>query len=242
MGQGMTPPIWQEIRTALTADINARRTAPGDKLPTEAELARRFGVNRHTVRRALAAMREDGLVHARRGAGVFVKASPVAYRLGRRTRFTQNLSETGHTGRREILRLETAQATREEAQNLGLAKGAEVHVLENVAVIDDVPATHSHSLFPAGRMPGFCDAMRETGSITAALKASGIADYRRAWTRIGAERASPMIARHLHISDGAPLIRTLALNADAEGRPVEYARTLFCADRVELLVDEEGFG
>lgn len=234
----MNVPIWQQIRTDLMEDIRARRVMPGGKLPTEAELARRFGVNRHTVRRALAAMREDGLVHARRGAGVFVTGAPVPYRLGRRTRFTQNLHETGHSGRREILRLETTTATPEEARALGLAKGAPVHVMENVAIIDGVPAAHSHSLFPADRMPAFPAEMQAGGSITAALSACGIADYRRAWTRIGAERADSMIARHLHVSEGAPLIRTLALNTDARGAAVEYARTLFCADRVELLVDD----
>jgi DNA-binding GntR family transcriptional regulator len=60
------------LRDALAADIAAGRHAPGERLPSEAQLAQRFGVNRHTVRRALAALAEDGLVQARRGAGVFV--------------------------------------------------------------------------------------------------------------------------------------------------------------------------
>ncbi len=68
--------IWTSIAEALTADIGAGRYGPGDKLPTEAELSVRFGVNRHTVRRALAALADDGLVHSRRGSGVFGTHSP----------------------------------------------------------------------------------------------------------------------------------------------------------------------
>ncbi|HHB81205.1 MAG TPA: GntR family transcriptional regulator, partial [Aliiroseovarius sp.] len=47
-------PIWKAIAETLAAEIARGHYAPGAKLPTEAQLARRFGVNRHTVRRATA--------------------------------------------------------------------------------------------------------------------------------------------------------------------------------------------
>ena len=69
-------PIWQSIAQSLQSEIAQGHYAAGDKLPTEAELALRFGVNRHTVRHALADLAQGGLVHARRGAGVFVTIRP----------------------------------------------------------------------------------------------------------------------------------------------------------------------
>ena len=102
--------IWREIEGALRAEIEAGRYNPGDKLPTEAALSTRFGVNRHTVRRALGALEADGLTHARRGAGVFVAAKPAAYPLGRRVRFHENLEAAGLSASKEILRLETLAA------------------------------------------------------------------------------------------------------------------------------------
>ena len=84
----------------------------GDKLPSEAQLAARFGVNRHTVRRALAAMAEQGLVHARRGSGVFVAATPTDYPIGKRVRFHQNISRGGQIPAKLILALETRAADR----------------------------------------------------------------------------------------------------------------------------------
>ncbi len=65
-------PIWKSIHDSLQHDIAGRRYMPGDKLPTEAALAQRFGVNRHTIRRALGALADEGVVHSRRGAGFFV--------------------------------------------------------------------------------------------------------------------------------------------------------------------------
>lgn len=238
----MSQPIWQTIRDDLTAEIAQRHLLPGAKLPTEAELSRRFGVNRHTVRRALANMQDSGLVVARRGSGVFVAHRPVPYRLGHKVSFTRNMADTGHHGARRILRLETLPAAGDEAAMLKLPAGAPVHILENIALIDDVPSTHSRSFLPAGRLPGFADAMRDSGSISAALKADGIDTYHRAWTRVSAARADGATARHLHMAEGAPVLRTVALNRTSEGWPVEYAHTIFCGDRVEFLVEAEGGG
>ena len=234
----MTTPIWQQIHDTLSREIADGQFPPGEKLPTEAALSQRFGVNRHTVRRALAEMQGTGLVHSRRGAGVFVTGAPLTYRVGPRTRFSQNLRDSGHSGDREIIRLETLPATQSNAAKLDIEKGALVHILEAVGTIDGSPAFFGRSIFPAEPLADFPAAMRETRSITAALKACGIENYRRDWTRLSAERANGTVARHLRIAEGAPVLRAKALNRADAGWPVEYARTTFCADRVELLIED----
>ena len=95
-------PVWSTIAEALKAEIASGSYAPGAKLPTEAELAHRFGVNRHTVRHALAALAEDGLVQPRRGAGVFVTSVPTDYPMGPRVRFDQNVLASGRTPSRPV--------------------------------------------------------------------------------------------------------------------------------------------
>lgn len=235
----MTTPIWQQIRDTLRGEIADGTFSAGHKLPTEADLSRRFGVNRHTVRRALAEMQADGLVHARRGAGVFVTARPMTYRVGRHTRFSQNLKDAGRSGDRQILRLETLPASKRDAEHLEIRRGDPVHVLEAVGMIDGVPTFLNHSVFPATSLPDFIKTMRATRSITRALSACGVRDYRRAWTRLSAERATGLVARHLQVQDGAPLMVTRSLNRTAENKAIEYARTTLCADRIELLIEEK---
>ncbi|PKP67182.1 MAG: phosphonate metabolism transcriptional regulator PhnF, partial [Alphaproteobacteria bacterium HGW-Alphaproteobacteria-8] len=127
----MTAPrvaLWRTIADTLSAEIASGCYRPGDKLPTEAALSARFGVNRHTVRHALAALAEAGAIHARRGAGVFVATAPTDYPLGRRVRFHQNVLASGRTPSREILRLETRASDTREAEALALRPGAAVHV------------------------------------------------------------------------------------------------------------------
>lgn len=233
----MTRPLWQQIRDALDREVAEGRFAPGDRMPTEAALAARFGVNRHTVRRALAAMQEAGVLRARQGAGVFVTGRAIPYRVGRRSRFSQNLEEGAHSGSRRILRLETLPCNDEEARVLEIAPRASVHIMEAVGIIEEAPALYARSVFPAEGLDAFPEALTATRSITAALMVCGIADYRRLWTRLTVEPASGPMAGHLEIAEGAPLMRAVSLNVTGGGRPVEHGRTWFCADRIELVVE-----
>ena len=106
-----TAALWQQIHETLTREIGSGNYPRGQKLPTEAVLARRFDVNRHTIRRALPLLQEDGLIHVRQGAGAFVSHGQIDYRLGEKTRFSQNLSGTGLDVDGVVLRLETLPAS-----------------------------------------------------------------------------------------------------------------------------------
>ena len=81
--------VWQQIVTLLRAEIAGGGHPPGTQLPTEAALARRYGVNRHTVRRAIAVLAEDGLLRVEQGRGTFVQPQFLDYEIGRRTRFSE---------------------------------------------------------------------------------------------------------------------------------------------------------
>lgn len=232
--------LWTDIAATLREGIAAGQYGPGAKLPTEAEFAARFGVNRHTVRRALADLAEAGLVRSRRGAGVFVAAAPpVDYPLGRRTRFRQNLAAAGRIAGREILSLESRAADEREAQALSLAPGDGVTVCEGVSLADGAPLAMFRSVFPAARFPDLIETLRRETSITRALAACGLADYTRAETRMTAMIATPTQALRLDIREGDPILRTVAINVDAAGQPVEFGETWFAGDRVTLTVTPE---
>lgn len=230
------PAIWTAISATLAAEIAQGHYRPGDRLPAEAALAVRFGVNRHTVRRALAALAEAGTIHARRGAGVFVATRPNDYPIGRRVRFHRNILDTGRTPSRRFSRLETRRADAGEAAALGLSADAEVHVVEGISLADGEVLAVFRSVFPAARLPGFLERLRENGSVTASLAALGVSDYTRAETRLTAKVARGPLALRLRLSEGAPVLRSISLNVDPDGRPVEFGTTWFAGDRVTLTV------
>jgi GntR family phosphonate transport system transcriptional regulator len=228
--------LWKSIAETLRAEIAEGLYRPGGRLPTEAALSGRFGVNRHTVRHALASLAEAGLVHARRGAGVFVTARPTEYPLGRRVRFHQNVAAAGQTPSRRITRRETRPAGASEAAALRIAEGSAVHVVEGVSMADGQPLSVFRSVFPAARFPGLLAEMEAQTSVTAALARCGIADYTRAETRLTAKLATPVLALALQIPDGAPILRSVSVNVDTDAVPVEFGTAWFAGDRVTLTV------
>ena len=168
----MTPPrrtpIWTTIAHSLRADIAARVYRPGDKLPTEGTLAARFGVNRHTVRHAIRALAEEGLVLSRRGAGVFVMSTPTDYPIGRRVRFHQNLREQGRIPSKELLLLETRAPRDEEFSALALTNATKIQVCEGLSFADGQVVAIFRSVFSAARFPDILEHLAETQSVTAA--------------------------------------------------------------------------
>ncbi|EIE49246.1 GntR family transcriptional regulator [Salipiger aestuarii] len=235
-------PVWKSIATELEGEIARGLYRPGDKLPTEAELSRRFGVNRHTARRALGDMAARAVVHSKRGAGVFVTSAPLDYPIGGKVRFAQNIRASGRLPGRRSLRIETRPSSPEEATALALHPGAPVIVYEGLSLAEDVPIAHFISCFPTDLLPDLAVTLEQTASITEALRSNGIPDYTRISTRLSAVIASPTQALHLGLRDGAPLLRSESVNHAPGGRPVEYGLTWFAGDRITLIVGDTSPG
>ena len=230
-------PIWKAIADALRSDLAEGRYAPGDKLPTEAALADRFGVNRHTVRHALSKLVEENLVRTRRGAGAFVAAVPTDYPIGNRVRFHENVLAAGRRPEKRVLDVECRTATQGEATALDLPPGSPVCAYHGLSLADGQPIAVFESIFPLARLPGIDAALTETSSVTAALQTVGISDYTRLSTRLTAMRADATQALHLQIQEGDPILRSTGVNADLAGTPVEFGRTFFAGDKVTLTLE-----
>ncbi|MEL6643346.1 MAG: phosphonate metabolism transcriptional regulator PhnF [Pseudomonadota bacterium] len=230
-------PIWMAIADALRHDLTEGRYAPGDKLPTEAALAERFGVNRHTVRHGLSALVDEGLIRTRRGAGAFVAATPTDYPIGKRVRFHENLIAAGRRPEKRILSVEERAATDGEAKALRIDGGAPLCAYHGLSLADGQPIAIFESMFPLSRLPGIGEALAETSGVTEALKRVGVADYTRLSTRLAAVRASATQALHLQLGEGDPLLRSSSVNVDEAGNPIEYGRTWFAGDRVILTLE-----
>lgn len=232
-------PVWKSIALSLTSDIAEGRYNTGDRLPTEAQLAAQHGVNRHTVRRALSDMAEQGLVRPRRGSGVFVAARPTDYPIGKRVRYQKSISASGKMPGKTILSLTTRAADDTEAEALQLAPGDTVHVYDGLSLADGQPIGLFQSVFPADRLPDILTALQETRSVTKALQRCGVADYTRVSTRLTARAATATQSLHLQLPQGAPVLFSTGINADLNGVPVEYGRTFFAGERVTLTLNDD---
>lgn len=234
--RGKTP-IWQGIADTLRGDISEGRYTIGDKLPTEAALAERFGVNRHTVRHAVSKLVAESLLRTRRGSGVFVAATPTDYPIGRRVRFNENLLAAGHRPEKRALHIARRAATKGEATALNISNGADICAYHGLSLSDGHPMAIFESLFPLDRLPGIASAFETTTSVTEALRQVGVPDYARATTRLTATAATATQALHLQVAEGDPLLKSTSVNVAEGVGPVEYGRTFFAGDRVTLTLE-----
>jgi GntR family phosphonate transport system transcriptional regulator len=229
--------LWRQIADAIRLDIVGGKLANGDRLPTEALLAARFSANRHTVRRALAVLAEEGVVAAEQGRGTFVKSiRRLTYPIGKRTRFREGLKGQAGSLTSVSISDKIENATARVAEALGLKPGTKVVRTEGMSVADGVPISRSTTWLPYRRFPDFAARIKEMQSTTMVFQSYEIADYSRASTRISARHADVEETRSLNLAPGAIVLVSEAVDIDPEGEPLSYALTRFPAERMELVV------
>lgn len=231
--------VWRQIEQILSAEIAAKSFGDEGRLPSEAELARRFDVNRHTVRRAMLRLAATGLVSVEQGRGTFVQPGAIDYQIGRRTRFTENLRRQKHASAGVVLSSERMKADPAVAKALGLRAGTLVYQIETRHDSDGVPLTYARNWYPAARFPELPATIEAAGGITAALAEFGVKDYTRKWSRIGSVLPASDVARRLQINRQQPVLWVENVDVDEKGVPVKYGVTHFAADRVQLMVEHD---
>ncbi|KQZ15589.1 MULTISPECIES: phosphonate metabolism transcriptional regulator PhnF [unclassified Mesorhizobium] len=240
--RGVGVALWRQIADDIRGGLAAGTLAGAEgRLPPEAALAERFGVNRHTVRAAIAALAHEGVLHPVHGRGTFARRQKrLVYPIGERTRFSTGLGSQARERHTDIFAGVQESASTEIAKALGLEAGSKVIRVEARGSADGVPVSRATSWFDAQRFPTIAEAYADAGSLSAALRKFGVEDYLRASTRIEARHADEADARDLRLSPGAVVIVTHAINVDMKGDPFQYSRTRFPADRVELVVESQG--
>ena len=229
-------PMWHQIELALERDIRSGAFLPGARLPNEESVAARFGVNRHTARRALATLAERGAVRIRRGLGTFVEHSLLSYPIVERTRFTAALQQQNRVATHTLLGASEVDAESDMAEALQLPPFSPVTILHVLGYADSVPVSVGVTAFSAERFPGLAARYEKLRSVTAVLAEFGLMDYRRATTRITAAMPSEEEAAHLRQARREPVLEVESVDVDGGGRPISFGRVKFAGGRVQLTV------
>lgn len=227
---------WRDVVQALRRSFGA--DAPGTRIPTEPELMARHGASRYAVRRALANLEQEGLVRVEHGRGAFVHDGYlVSYRLGDRTRFTDVLLEEQITPAQEVLRIAQAPAEPMVAAALQVEPGAAVLTMESLGYANGQVVKHDVNHFPLPRFAAMPATLQTARSVTAALAAHGVPDYRRRFTSVVGRLPTPAEARLLRQPASRPVFETVRLDIDMQDRPVIFGTTVFSCERVRLVLD-----
>ena len=229
--------LWRQIADRIRASIAQGDFDATGMVPPETQLAEQFGVNRHTVRSALAALGQEGIVRAVQGRGTMIdRKDKFTFPIARRTRFTEGIGDQAKGLEGLLLSSALEAAGTDVAKWLALEPQTQVIRLDVLRKADGRALSRSTIWFPAGRFKGIDEAFRRTGSVTRALREYGVDDYLRAVTEVSATHAEPDDVAQLALTPGAIVLVTRALNTDMQGLPIQYAVTRFPADRVEFTI------
>ena len=226
--------LWRRVADGLERAIADGTYPANGRLPGEVEIADRFGVNRHTVRRAIAALAERGIVRAERGSGTYVEARRIPYPIRPRTRFSEIVGTSGREAGGRLIASAIAAADRDIARRLQLKPGASVVRIDALRHADRVPLCVGTSWLPADRFPDAPRIYAAKRSITGTLAHFDVRDYRRVSTRLVAALADAADAMWLGLQPGSPVLVVDSVDVDPDNRPVVTSRARFAADRVEF--------
>ena len=230
--------IYYQIYESLKKDVANKIYKTGDKLPSENHLSKRFEVNRHTVRRALQILKNEGILFSKRGSGVIVQDTKFKYKIGKRVRFSQNITNENYIPKTKIIRSEIRKASKMEADNLKINSRDEILLIETTGKINNIPTILTKRTIPNKRFPRFLEIFQKELSVTHTLKLLGINDFVRLNTNIIAELADSIQANLLNCKINSPLLKTTYVNQDLNSIPIEYSQTWFVGERIQLTLED----
>ena len=228
---------WKQISDDIETSIKSNTWKPGDKLPTEMELAKAYRVNRHTIRRSVHELVEKGLVSVEQGRGMFIPDYVLNYKLAKRTRFSEVVSSHNKFPGGRALNGEVTKANKKVSEALTMPLEGKVCLLRTIRELDGVPIVLAAHYFSASRFPDFLERFEEFKSVSKTLDSYGLGNYERQSTNISARMPNSEEIASLKQPANRPVLITESVNVDRFGEPIELGISAFSADRTNLIVE-----
>ncbi|AMD02745.1 HTH-type transcriptional repressor YvoA [Halomonas chromatireducens] len=226
------------IYLLLKDAILSGRLAPGRKLPGELKLADQYGVSRVTVRRAMQALNEAGLVARKPGLGTVVLEQPLdaTVMTASVANLMPNMVKMSKASRVRLLEFCYVKPPEPVREGLGLREGERVQRSIRVRMADDKPFSYLVTHVPEYIALHYNEADLSQTPLFALLERSGVKVDHAAQT-ISATLATHEVAEALDVSVGSPLIALTRVVYDEEGRGVEHLDALYRPDRYRIQID-----
>lgn len=221
-------PLYKQLKDELYRDIKNGVYPVHSRIPSEAELCRRYGISRVTVRKALADLTEEGLLLRIQGKGTFIAMPRLEKNLTAVTDFSQSCRLMGKKPSAVVLRAVCAEPSVKDAGDLSLGAENQVVDILRLRLADDMPVMIEENVFP-GTYAYLLDADL-TGSLYAILHRHHVKPN-RALHDISLCHATPSQAKLLQISPGEALLHLYEIIYDNQEKPIHISRQFIRGDR-----------
>ena len=224
-------PLYHQLRKMIADRIETGEWRPGDRVPSEIELVRQFGVSRTTVRLALSDLANQGLLTRLQGRGTFVSQPRIRQHLNRLTGFTQDMQARGKHPASRLLQFEVVPGSPSAARALERQPGDSLIVLKRLRMADELPMSVETAYLPYDLCKPLLERDLSGHSLYHTLAVELNIYPARARQEMQAVVCPPEEARLLGVSRGSPALHITRTTYDQSGRPFEHVESYYRGDR-----------
>ena len=236
ISRSSTLPLHVQLQEVLRAQVLSGRWDPGHAIPSENELVAQYGVSRATVRQALAALVQDGLLYRRQGKGTFAARPKFGLPLDVLRGFAEELQLRGLAPVIQVLGILEAEAEPEAGRALRLTAPGRAVLVERVISVEGEPLLWDRTYLPKALDVPLSAEVLAHRPLFELIEASGhpIAEAEQT---IEAGLAGEYAAtRHLWVEAEAPVLAVRRTTYGEDGAPLEHAVAVYRADRYRYRV------
>ncbi|HPV06364.1 MAG TPA: GntR family transcriptional regulator [Aggregatilineales bacterium] len=212
--------LYIQIRDTLREQIMTGVLKPGEKLPSEDDLAARFGVSRMTVRRGISDLVDMGMLYRRRGVGTIVSQLHLERDHNRLADFFETARAEGFEPEVRLLGKEVVPAKLAIAEALGLQESEPLIRIQTLRLANGVPITLYEEYVPYKLCPMLLTEDMRNRAAWQVLEEQGFA-IKFAVQRLEARLADARTAALLNIEEDAPILFKNRVIYIEDGTPVE---------------------
>ncbi len=232
-------PLAMQLRDRVWDMLQEECYRTGDKLPSEDDLAARFGVSRATVREALKIMEEERVILCRHGVGRFLAPDPssvLSEEITRLKSVTEMAHGLGIPISTQVLSLREEPAKDVVRARLNLETDSTVVVLERMRLAHGESIIYSIDIFPRHLVIGELRPEEFAGSLLSVMEEKWNARLAYSKTLISAVVLDSELSRRMNVSDGIPWILMEQVNYDAQDHPILYSKDYHRGDKIQFRV------
>lgn len=228
-----------EAKNHILDFINENKLKPGDQLPTEIELAEKIGVSRLTLREALNALKNEGIIHSTQGRGTFLscRCDQIRDVLNTCLSITRMISDSGFQAGTSVFERSIVEADEIVARKLDIPTGAGVVCCTRVRLADGKPVGYTKDFLAPKLTPQFLSTTpTEDFSMDRFLKEECKIELGVSLTEMIPIVATEFLADCLEVELGQPLMLLQDFVQDVYGNPLIYAEEILSADAFHFIV------
>ncbi len=210
-------------REHLVRRIRGGEFKPGQRLPSESDLAQAYDVSRVTMREALKGLQQEHLIYSVHGTGSFVADTAITRQVTHLQSVTELVADLGYTMETQVLDVRREGAVGVAATALSVAAGAPLLCLERLRLVDGRPAIYSLDYFP----DSLADLNRAAGeweeSLFAYIETRNSLSITHSTATIRAALLAAQICARIGAKRIQPWLLMEQTNFTADNRPVVYS-------------------